>query len=89
LKGGYFKRKLICTGKLADQLESYKIENDPLINYDWQAWKRDNQELVDKAKEQAEQEDVAEELEWEVVAKEVKELYEQLQRDTYQKTYSS
>ncbi|PKY47635.1 hypothetical protein RhiirA4_523056 [Rhizophagus irregularis] len=34
LTGAYFKRKLYCTGKLAEQLKDYKIENDPLRNYD-------------------------------------------------------
>ncbi|CAG8590914.1 uncharacterized protein OCT59_026537 [Rhizophagus irregularis] len=67
LVGGHFKRLLICTGKLAEQLNNYKIENDPLKNYDWQAWKRDNQELIDKAKKQDKQEELTELLEWEVV----------------------
>ncbi|RGB44039.1 hypothetical protein C1646_749008, partial [Rhizophagus diaphanus] len=35
--GGYFTRKLYCTGKLAEQLREYKIENNPLRNYDWKA----------------------------------------------------
>jgi hypothetical protein len=86
LTGGYFKRKLICTGKLAEQLEDYKIENDPLRNYDWQAWRQDNQELINKAKEQAMQEELNIVLEWETIAKEIKELYEQLRCDIYQKT---
>ena len=52
LTGGYFKKKLFCDGKLAEQLEKYKIENDSLRNYDWQAWWQDNQALIDKAKEE-------------------------------------
>ena len=52
LKGGYFSRKLICTGKLAEQLKDYEIENDPLKNYDWDAWREHNQDLINKAKGQ-------------------------------------
>jgi Leucine-rich repeat (LRR) protein len=36
LTGGYFKKKLFCTGKLAEQLKDYQVENDSLKNYDWQ-----------------------------------------------------
>ncbi|GBB97606.1 hypothetical protein RclHR1_03010009 [Rhizophagus clarus] len=67
LRGGHFSRKLTCSGKLAEQLENYKIENDPLRNYDWQAWKRDNQELIDKTKEQVNKEELTNILEWEVI----------------------
>ncbi|GBC02371.1 hypothetical protein RclHR1_00460009 [Rhizophagus clarus] len=48
---GYYLRMLFCTGKLFKQLENYKIEGDPFRNYDWQTWKQDNQELINKAKE--------------------------------------
>ncbi|GBC05711.1 hypothetical protein RclHR1_06390011 [Rhizophagus clarus] len=82
LTGGYFTKTLTCSGKPAEQLENYKIENDPLRNYNWQAWKRDNQELINKAKEKIKQEEleglIIKTLEWEVVAKEIKEFYEQL-----------
>ncbi|GBB97607.1 hypothetical protein RclHR1_03010010 [Rhizophagus clarus] len=91
LRGGHFTRTLTCSGKLAEQLENYKIENDPLRNYDWQAWRRDNQELINKAKEKIKQEELEvltiKTLEWEVVAKEIKEFYEQLRCDVYQKTH--
>ncbi|PKY19145.1 hypothetical protein RhiirB3_432146 [Rhizophagus irregularis] len=70
--GAYFKRELYCTGKLAEQLKDYKIENDPLRNYDWQAWKRDNQKLINKAREQAKQEELIEIVEWDILARETK-----------------
>jgi len=34
LTGGYFTRNLYCSGRLSEQLEKYKVENDPLRNYD-------------------------------------------------------
>jgi hypothetical protein len=86
LRGGYFKRNLYCTGKLAVQLKNYKIENDPLRNYNWEAWKRDNQELINKAKSGTKQEDLIEIIKWEIIAREIKELYEQVQCDIYRKT---
>ncbi|CAB4427125.1 unnamed protein product [Rhizophagus irregularis] len=89
LTGGYFKRNLYCTGKLAEQLKDYKIENDRLKNYDWQAWKRDNQELINKAKKQAKQEELIEIAEWDILARETKELYEKLRCDIYQKIHYS
>ena len=52
LRGGYFSRTLTCTGELAEQLKDYVIENDPLRNYNWHAWREDNQELINKAKGQ-------------------------------------
>ncbi|CAB5396539.1 unnamed protein product [Rhizophagus irregularis] len=64
LTGSYFSRNTFMYGKLAEQLKNYKIENDPLKNYDWQAWKRDNQKLINKAKEQAKQEELIEIAEW-------------------------
>ncbi|RGB44038.1 hypothetical protein C1646_749007 [Rhizophagus diaphanus] len=85
LTGGYFSRTLLCTGKLAERLKNYKIENDPLRNYDWQAWKRDNQKLINKAKEQAKQEELIEIAEWEILARETKELYEKIRCDIYKK----
>ncbi|CAG8590932.1 uncharacterized protein OCT59_026536 [Rhizophagus irregularis] len=89
LTGSYFSRTLLCTGKLAEQLKNYKIENDPLKNYDWQAWKRDNQKLINKAKEQAKQEELIEIAEWEILARETKELYEKIRCDIYQKIHYS
>jgi Leucine-rich repeat (LRR) protein len=34
LTGGYFKRSLYCSGKLAEQLKDYKVKDNPLMNYD-------------------------------------------------------
>ncbi|GBB97605.1 hypothetical protein RclHR1_03010008 [Rhizophagus clarus] len=87
--GAYFSKKLRCSGELAKQLENYKIEGstDPLRNYDWQAWKLDHQEPIYKAKEQIKREELTKTQEWEVVAKEIKELHEKLRCDVYQKTH--
>jgi len=91
MTGGYFRRTLSCTGKLAKQLENYKIENDPLKNYDWDAWKRDNQELINKAKDQTQTPQETEIIDlqgWEATAREVRMLNEQIQLDIYQKVQS-
>src|ERR1043165_5435685 len=47
-RGGYFTRSLHCSGKLAEKLKDYKVENDPLRNYDWDIWMENNQDLVEK-----------------------------------------
>ncbi|GET04096.1 hypothetical protein GLOIN_2v1801475 [Rhizophagus clarus] len=83
---GCFRKTLQCSGKLAEQLENYKVENDPLRNYDLQAWKQDNQELINKAKEKIKQEELTRKLECELVVKEIKELYEKPRCNVYQKT---
>lgn len=89
---GHFLRKVFCTGNLAKQLSDYKIEDDSYRNYDWQAWKLDNQELIKKAREEIEVNELNEESiklqEWESISKEIKELYEQLRCNTYLKLIS-
>ncbi|CAB4402245.1 unnamed protein product [Rhizophagus irregularis] len=88
---GHFNRRLFCTGNLAKQLSDYKIEDDSYRNYDWQAWKLDNQELIKKAREEIEVNELNEESiklqEWESISKEIKELYEQLRCNIYLKTH--
>ncbi|RGB23073.1 hypothetical protein C1646_775051 [Rhizophagus diaphanus] len=84
--------KHFCTGNLAKQLNDYKIEGNSFRNYYWQAWKLDNQELIKKAREEIEVNELNEEsiklLKWESISKEIKKLYEQLRCITYLKLIS-